>query len=84
MSNSQINKSKPEVKDGTEITLKLSLNVVSDSNDETNFPHTLLLTKKQVSMLSKNFENNSSANIKVSKTQLHKTGKSGGFLGKLL
>ena len=28
--------------------------------------------------------NNSSANIKLSKTQLHKTGKSGGFLNRLL
>ena len=84
MSNSQLNKSKSEVKDCTEITLKLSLNVVSDSNDETNFRNKFLLTKKQVSMLSKAFENNSSANIKVSKTQLHKTGKSGGFLSRPL
>ena len=32
----------------------------------------------------KAFANNSSANIKLSKTQLHKTGKSGGFLNRLL
>ena len=32
----------------------------------------------------KTFENNSSANIKLSKTQLHKIGQSGGFLGRLL
>ena len=34
-------------------------------------------------MHSKAFANNSSANIKLSKTQLHKTGKSGGFLSRL-
>ena len=44
----------------------------------------MLLTNTQVSKLRKAFENNSSANIKLSKTQLHKIGKSGGFLGRLL
>ena len=34
--------------------------------------------------LRKAFANNSSANIKLSKTQLHKIGQSGGFLGRLL
>ena len=34
--------------------------------------------------LYKAFANNSSANIKLSKTQLHKIGQSGGFLGRLL
>ena len=41
----------------------------------------MLLTNTQVC---KAFANNSSANIKSSKTQLHKTGQSGGFLGRLL
>ena len=31
------------IKDGTEVTLKISTNVVGDSNDENNFPHKLLL-----------------------------------------
>ena len=35
-------------------------------------------------MSPKAFSNNSSANIKLSKTQLHKIGKSGRFLGRLL
>ena len=60
------------------------MNVVGDSNDENNFPHKLLLTNTQVSKLRKAFANNSSANIKLSKTQLHKIGQSGGFLGRLL
>ena len=46
------------------------------------FPHTLLLTNTQVSKLCKVFVNGSSANIKLSKAQLHKIGQSGGFLGR--
>ena len=84
LSNSQLNKLKSGIKNGTEVTLKLSSNVVGDSNDENNFPHKLLLTNTQVLRLRKAFANNSSANIKLSKTQLHKIGQSGGFLGKLL
>ena len=53
-------------------------------NDENNFPHKLLLTNTLVSNLRKGFANNSSANIKLSKTQLYKIGQSGGFLGRLL
>ena len=44
----------------------------------------MLLTNTQVLKLHKASANNSSANIKLSKTQLHKIGQSGGFLGKLL
>ena len=43
------------------------------------FRHKLLLTNTQVSKLRKAFANNPSANIKLSKTQLHKVGQSGGF-----
>ena len=43
-----------------------------------------MLTNTQVSKLRKTFANVSPANIKLSKTQLHKTGQWGGFLGKLL
>ena len=38
LSNSQLNKLKSGVKDGTEVTLNLASNVVGDSNNETNFP----------------------------------------------
>ena len=41
-------------------------------NDETNFPHKFLLTDGQITMLCKAFANNSSANVKLSKTQLSK------------
>ena len=84
LSNSQLNKLNSGIKTGSEVTLKISSNVVGDSNDENNFPHKLLLTNAQVLKLRKAFANNSSANIKLSKTQLHKIGQSGGFLGRFL
>ena len=59
-------------------------NLDGDSNDENNFPHKLLLTNTQVSKLRKAFANSSSANVILSKTQLHKIGQSGGFLGRPL
>ena len=53
-------------------------------NNETNFPHKLLLTDRQVSSLFKSFANNSSADIKLSKTQLWKMIQWRGFLSRLL
>ena len=44
----------------------------------------MLLTKTEGSKVCKAFANDSPANIKLSKTQLHKIGQSGGFLGRLL
>ena len=58
--------------------------MIGNSNDETKFPHELLLTDRQVSSICKAFSNNSSVHIKFSKTQLSKMIQSGGFLGKLL
>ena len=52
-------------------------------DNETNFPHKLLLTNRQVSNLHKAFANYLS-DIKLSKTQLSKMIQSGGFLGRLL
>ena len=82
LSNSQLIKVKSGIKSNTEIALKVSSNIVADSNDENNFQHKLLLTNTQVSKLRKTFKNSSSANIRLSKTQLHKIGQSGGFLGR--
>ena len=82
--NSQLNKLKSRIKNGIEVTLKISSNVAGDSNDENDSLHKLLLTNTQVSKLRKTFANGSSANIKIPKTQLHKMGQSGGFLGRLL
>ena len=51
---------------------------------ETNFTYQFLLTNRQVANIRKAFANNSSIDIKWSKTQLSKMIQSGGFLGKLL
>ena len=83
LSNSQLNKLKSAIKIETEVVLRLSPNMIGDSNDKANFPHELLLTDRQISSIRKAFSNNSSVDIKFSKTQLSKMIQSGGFLGKL-
>ena len=80
LSNSQLNKLKSAIKN--EVVLRLSSNIIGDN--ETNFPHKLLLTDRQVSNVRKVFANNSSINIKLSKTQLSKMIQLGGFLSRLL
>ena len=57
LSNSQLNKLKSGKKNDTKVSLKFSSNVVSDSNDGSNFPHKSLLTNTQVSKLGKAFSN---------------------------
>ena len=59
MSNSQLNKLKSGVKNGTEVTLKLSSNVIGDCKDDIDFPHKLLSTNTQVSKFRKAFANGS-------------------------
>ena len=49
--------------------LRLSSNMIGNSDDQTNFPHKLLLTNRQVANLRKAFANNRSTYIKLSKTQ---------------
>ena len=58
--------------------------MVGNSNDNTNFPHELLLTNRQVANIRKAFANHLSTDIKLSKTQLSKMIQSVGFLGRLL
>ena len=82
LSNSQLNKLKSATKNETEVVLRLSSNMIGDN--ETNFPHKLLLTNRQVANLRKAFANKSSADIKLSKTQSSKMIQSGGFLGRSL
>ena len=53
-------------------------------DDETNFPHKLLLSNRQVTNLRKAFANNLSTDIKLLKTQISKMIQSGDFLGRLL
>ena len=51
---------------------------------ETNFPHNLLLTNRQVPNLCKVFTEKSSTDVKLSKTQISKIIQPGEFLDKLL
>ena len=55
LSNSQLNELISAASNATEVTLKLSSNMIGNSNDEANL------------------ENNLSANIRLSKTQLSET-----------
>ena len=73
LSNSKLNKLKSG-KNGYKVTLKVSSNVIGDSNDENNFPHKLLLNNTETLRIRKVFVNNSSTNIELSKTHLHKIG----------
>ena len=84
LSNSQLTKLNSSIKNETDVVLRISSNMVSNSNDDTNFPHELLLTNRQVANIRKAFANHSSIDIKLSKTQLSKIIQSGGFLGNLL
>ena len=82
LSNSQLNKLKSAIKNKTEVILRLSSKMIG--NNETNFPHELLLTDRQVSSLHKSFASHSSADSRLSKTQLSKMIQSGGFPSRLL
>ena len=84
LSNSQLDKLKSAIKNENDVVLSLSLNMIGNSDDETNFPHKLFLTNTQVANLRKACAKNTSTNIKLSKTQLSKMIQSGGFLGRLL
>ena len=77
--NSQLNKLKSTIKNGTDVVLRLSSNMIGNPNDEANFPHKLLLTNRQVVNLRKAFANHTSTDIKLSKAQLTKMQK-GSFL----
>ena len=66
----QVNKLKSTIENETWLTLNLSSNLMGFSDDETNFPHKLLLTDIKVSKICKAFANDSSANINISKIQL--------------
>ena len=84
LSNSQHNKLKSSIKNETDVVLRISSNMVGNSNDNTNFPNELLLTNRQVANIRKAFAKNTSIDIKLSKTQLSRMIQLGGFLGRLL
>ena len=57
--------------------LRLSTNIIGNSDGKTNFPHKLLLTNRHVANLRKAFANHTSPDIKLSKAQLTKMQKRG-------
>ena len=58
--------------------------MIGKSDDETNFPHKLLLTNRQFENLRKAFANYLSSDIRLSKIQLSRIIQLGGFPGRLL
>ena len=72
LSNSQLNKLKPAIKNETDVLLRLLSNMVGNSDDEINFPHKLLLTDRNVANLRKAFANYLSTDIELSRTQFSK------------
>ena len=55
LSNSQLNKLKSSIKNETDVVLIISSSMVGNSNDNTNFPHELLLTNRQDENIRKAF-----------------------------
>ena len=80
LSNTKLNKLKNAVKNKTRATLRINLKILN----ENNLPHELLLTTRQKTKLINAFNNNVSTDIKLSKSQITNTIKSGRLLGSLL
>ena len=70
--NSQLHKLKSTIKNEADVVLRLSSNMIGNSDTETNFPHKLLLLNRQVANLRKAFAKHTSTDIKLSKTRLSK------------
>ena len=80
LTNVQLNKLKKAVKNNDSTTLQISIKIFN--KDE--LLHELLLTTRQSTKLRNAINNNLATDIKLSKAQIKKIIKSGGFLGKLL
>ena len=80
LSHTQLKKIKTAVKNKTETTLRMSINMLN-GND---LPHELLLTTRQKAKLKNAFNNIMSTDLKLSQAQISKIIQSGGFLGRLL
>ena len=84
LSKSQLNKLKSGIKGEIDVVLRLSTNIIGNSDDETNFSHKLLLINRQVKNFCKAFANYLSTDIKLSKTQLSNMIQLRRFLDSLL
>ena len=80
LTDTQLKKLKTAVKNKTGTTLRIILKMFN----ENNLPHELLLTTRQKTKLRNAFNNIMSTDLKLSKAQITKRIKSGGFLGSLL
>ena len=80
LSDTQLKKLKTAVKNKTGTTLRMGLKMLN-GND---LPHELLLITRQKTNLRNAFKNNMLTDLKLSKAQISKIIKSGGFLGSLL
>ena len=80
LTNVQLNKLKKAVKSNEGATLRLGIKKFNKAET----PYELLLTTRQSTKLRNAINHNSAIDIKLSKAQIKKLIKSGGFLGKLL
>ena len=80
LSDTQLKKQKNAVKNKTGTTLRKSLKMLNGNN----LPHELLLTTRQKIKVRNAFNNNMSTDLKLSKAQISKIIKYGGFLRSLL
>ena len=80
LSDTQIKKLKDAVKNDTGTTLRISFKMF-DGND---LPHELSLTTRQKTKIWNAFNNNMSADLKLSKLQINKIIQSEGFLSRPL
>ena len=72
LSNSQLSKLKSAIKNENDVALRLSSNMVGNSNDNANFPHELLLTNRQVANIRKAFAKNTSIDLNYQKLNYQK------------
>ena len=72
LSNSQLSKLKSAIKNENDVVLRISSNMFGNSGDNTDFPHEILLSNRQVENIYKAFANHLSTDIKLTKTQLSK------------
>ena len=80
LTNMQLKKLETAVKNNTGTTLRMSFKIFNGNN----LPHELLLTTRQKTKLKNAFNNDQSADLKLSKAQIFKIIQSGGFLESLL
>ena len=65
LSNSQLNKLKSRLKNGTEVTLNLSSNLTRNFIDKTNFPHKTLLNHAQAAKIREAFANHCGKSMEI-------------------